>query len=152
MAKKAAEYLQIGSALAAQRLVSDPVEVHHGLFIMTEEESQKITTPAVSMLARHQVGGEVLGDNDLADAISLALAFVKYLSGNFKDRQTLRAQYAPAFSEDNQVKDPNQEVRSSPAGHPAEEPLDTATQGDAAQIDPESQLNYLRGFVRPGLQ
>lgn len=161
MVKRAAPYLQIGSVLAAQRILRDPVELAHGLFIMTEKESEAIAKPAISILARHQIGAEVLGDTDTSDAISLALAFVEYVSNNLKDRKILRAQYAPAYAPAEET-DPGQEVRSTPPApatdawpqYPDSEMSlrrgENAEQ-DASIIGPESQMNYLSKFLPAGL-
>lgn len=156
MVKRAAPYVQIGSAIIAQRIVRDPIELEHGLFIMTEKESQKIAKPVVSILARHQVGAEALGDTDSSDVISLVLALGAYVSDNLKDRKILRAQYGNTLASMEETS-PIQEVRTSPSAAAPEEafedPADDVGPGhDAAEITPESQMHYLRGFVRPVLQ
>ena len=147
MAKKGATYLQGASAFVAMKVVSDPDELQHGLFVMTEEEALNIATPAASILARHSVGAEVLGDTDLGDGISLGLAFVKYVSDNLKDRKILRESRAAHYAAQN-VANTEEEVRSSPSAT-AQPDLIQAT-AEEAEAQP-SQMDYLKKFLPSGL-
>jgi len=152
MVKKAAPYLQMASAFVAAQIIKDPVELENQIFVMSEAESKAIVTPAVSIMARHQIGADALGDNDLSDAIAMGVALVAYVGAGFKDRKILKEmrQGQPLES----YQDAAEEVRSSPSTPTApqnliQDTLDLAQAEEAASL---SQMNYLKRFLPQGLQ
>lgn len=120
MREKIAMGAGIASHVVASRIVTDPLEQERQLFVMTEKQTQNVAKPVVSILSRHEMGSEVLGDSDLSDYIMLGVAIVGYVIANIQERAALaqaRAQMH-AFEPETQQQEPARASKSQEENAP----------------------------------